>query len=244
MQKVPCVFRKGRSLRDMIIERGGIKEGTELAKSLGFDVLKKDKMYTTKDTAFDNEAELIEWLAEEGLIVGVQEGEDYSATERRWEDVQRLIDNAENTYTVRESLINQERETALANQAHVQEIVDELLKDNELGLKDINDLDDLLSKIVSRKDDVDITKVNSNAIKYLNERVKGLNKEIKALERNKNKEFKNKREEQYLAQEFSHLTDKVGEYFSHTTNIVKTKPMKELYDLLGIEYTEGKKLTK
>ena len=51
-------------------------------------------------------------------------------------------------------------------------------------------------------------------------------------------------EEQYLAQEFSHLTDKVGEYFSHTTNIVKTKPMKELYDLLGIEYTEGKKLTK
>ena len=194
------VRRKGRSLRDMIIERGGIKEGTELAKSLGFDVLKKDKMYTTKDTAFDNEAELIDWLAEEGLIVGVQEGEDYSATERRWEDVQRLIDNAENTYTVRESLINQERETALANRAYVQEIVDELLKDNDLGLKDINDLDDLLSKIVSRKDDVDITKVNSNAIKYLNERVKGLNKEIKALERNKNKEFKNKREEQYLAQ--------------------------------------------
>lgn len=194
------VRRKGRSLRDMIIERGGIKEGTELAKSLGFDVLKKDKMYTTKDTAFASEAELIEWLAEEGLIVGVQEGEDYSATERRWEDVQRLIDNAENTYTVRESLINQERETALANRAYVQEIVDELLKDNELGLKDINDLDDLLSKIVSRKDDVDITKVNSNAIKYLNERVKGLNKEIKALERNKNKEFKNKREEQYLAQ--------------------------------------------
>ena len=194
------VRRKGRSLRDMIIERGGIKEGTELAKALGFDVLKRDKMYTTKDTAFDNEAELIDWLAEEGLIVGVQEGEDYSATERRWEDVQRLIDNAENTYTVRESLINQERETALANQAHVQEIVDELLKDNDLGLKDINDLDDLLSKIVSRKDDVDITKVNSNAIKYLNERVKGLNKEIKALERNKNKEFKNKREEQYQAQ--------------------------------------------
>lgn len=194
------VRRKGLSLRDMLIARGGIKEGTELAKALGFDVLKRDKMFTTKDTAIEKEDELIEWLAEEGLIVGVQEGEDYSATEKRWEDVLNLIANADNVYTVRESLINQERETALANQAHAQEVIDEILKDNDLGLKDLNDLSDLLSRVTSKKDDTDIVKVNNNALKYLKVRMDNLNKEMKATLKKKDKEFKNKREEQYQAQ--------------------------------------------
>lgn len=51
-------------------------------------------------------------------------------------------------------------------------------------------------------------------------------------------------EEQYNNQAFSHLVDKKGEYIEHTITVVEARPMKELYDLLGIEYTESNKLTK
>lgn len=51
-------------------------------------------------------------------------------------------------------------------------------------------------------------------------------------------------EEQYNNQEFLHFTAEKGEYISHTINLVEAKPMNELYDLLGIEYTELNKLIK
>lgn len=171
------IRRKGMSLRDELIKSGGIKEGTGLAKALGFDVLKKDKIFSTKATAIETEQELIDWLTDKGYIVGVQEGESYSDTESRWNEVENLIYNAETVYKPEEQRINEEREAGLANQAKAQEIVDEILKDNNLGLKSIGDLDDLLSKITSRKDDVDIIKMNKSALQYLDVKLNELTKE-------------------------------------------------------------------
>lgn len=171
------IRRKGLSLRDELIKAGGIKEGTELAKSLGFDVLKKDKMFTTKEHAIQTEDELIDWLAEKGYITPVQEGESYSDTEARWSEVENLIYDAERVYRPEEQRLNEEREASLVNQAKAQEIVDDILKDNKLGLKGVNDLYDLLQKISSRKDDVDIIKINKGAIKYLETRLNDLQRD-------------------------------------------------------------------
>jgi hypothetical protein len=190
------IRRKGKTLREEIIEAGGIKEGTELANSLGFDVLKKDKMFSNKEYAFEREDELIEFLAEKGFITPIQEEDDYKAIEDRWSEVQRLIDKAGSIYSNEEAMINEQRETALQNQAYAMEIVDDILKDNSLGLKDVVDLDNLLSKIVSRKDNVDIVKVNSNALKYLDIKLKELNKEFNRVLKVQEKDLKAKAEKQ------------------------------------------------
>lgn len=182
------IRRKGMSLRDELIKSGGIKEGTGLAKALGFDVLKKDKIFSTKATAIESEQELIDWLTDKGYIVGVQEGESYSDTESRWNEVENLIYNAETVYKPEEQRINEEREAGLANQAKAQEIVDEILKDNNLGLKSIGDLDDLLSKITSRKDDVDIIKMNKSALQYLDVKLNELTKEYNNVIRKANQQ--------------------------------------------------------
>ena len=194
------IRRKGMSLKDELIASGGIKEGTELAKSLGFDVLKQDKMFTNKEIAISKEDELIEWLSDKGYITPVQEGETAENISKRWDEVQRLIDNAENVYTPKEQAINQERETAIRNQAQAQEIVDTLLKDNKLGLKTIDDLDNLLSRTISKQDDVDIVKVNENALKYINVATKDANRLLRNALNQSNQNFKNQREEQYQAQ--------------------------------------------
>ena len=194
------ILRKGLSLKDELIASGGIKEGTELANSLGFDVLKKDKLFTNKETAISKEDELIDWLADKGYITPVKEGETADTVSKRWDEVQRLIDNAENVYTPNELAINQERETAIQNQAYAQEIVDELLKDNKLGLKNINDLDNLLSRTISKQDNVDIIKVNKNALKYIDIATKDANRLFRNTLNKSNQNFKNQREEQYQAQ--------------------------------------------
>lgn len=51
-------------------------------------------------------------------------------------------------------------------------------------------------------------------------------------------------EKDYLSKNFEHLIEKTGEYVSHTIGEVETRPMQELYELLGIKYEDQKKLTK
>lgn len=51
-------------------------------------------------------------------------------------------------------------------------------------------------------------------------------------------------QEQYENGEFDHLTKKIGEYVSHSVEIVKAEPMSDLYQQLGIEYEMPEKLTK
>lgn len=216
------IRRKGLSLRDELIEAGGIKEGTELAKSLGFDVLKKDKMFTTKEHAIQTEDELIDWLAEKGYITPVQEGESYSDTEARWSEVENLIYDAERVYRPEEQRLNEEREASLVNQAKAQEIVDDILKDNKLGLKGVNDLYDLLQKISSRKDDVDIIKINKGAIKYLETRLNDLQRDYNDIIKQKdiearkigeelvkvNEERRNLKEEKKVSKKIRELAQK------------------------------------
>lgn len=242
------IRRKGLSLRDELIKAGGIKEGTELAKSLGFDVLKKDKMFTTKEHAIQTEGELIDWLAEKGYITPVQEGESYSDTEARWSEVENLIYDAERVYRPEEQRLNEEREASLVNQAKAQEIVDDILKDNKLGLKGVNDLYDLLQKISSRKDDVDIIKINKGAIKYLETRLNDLQRDYNDIIKQKdiearkigeelvkvNEERRNLKEEKKVSKKIRELAQKQYLEFvrnQHLSGDYKVKILNKVKDI-------------
>lgn len=181
------ISRPGKSLRDEVIAYGGIKKDSEIAKALGYDSKKKDRMFTNRPNAFEKEDVLIEWLAEKGYITPTQEGETYADTEKRWDEVMNLFYNAENVYTPEERLKQEQRETALANKQEAEGVVRELLADDKLGLKDVDDLYDLLNNVLISNSETDIIKINNEAIKYIRGQLtiaeRDLNKAIKEIKK-------------------------------------------------------------
>lgn len=87
------------------------------------------------------DARLAEILQELGVLVNVAT-ETYEQTEALSSKMQEILSNADTTYSPREARIRQERETSVANQAKAQQFIDELLKDNQLGIKTIEELDE------------------------------------------------------------------------------------------------------
>ena len=189
LQKAIHTFigRPGKSLRDEVIAYGGIKKDSEIAKSLGYDSKKKDRMFTNRPNAFEKEDVLIEWLSERGYITPTQEGETYADTENRWDEVMNLFYDAENVYNPEERLKQEQRETALANKQEAEGVVRELLADDKLGLKDVDDLYNLLNNVLISNSETDIIKINNEAIKYIKGQLtiaeRDLNKAIKEIKK-------------------------------------------------------------
>ena len=123
-----------------------------------------------------DDARLAEILQEMGVLDNV-DTETYEQTDALSAKMQDILANAATTYSPREAKIQQERDASIRNQAEAQRFIDELLQNNQLGIKTIEELDELLAKVVSKPDDVDVVKVNRNAIKYLQAKTAEMNKD-------------------------------------------------------------------
>lgn len=145
------------------------------------------------------DARLAEILQELGVLDNVAT-ETYEQTEALSSKMQEILSNADTTYSPREARIRQERETSVANQAKAQQFIDELLKDNQLGIKTIEELDEMLARILSKPDNTDIVKVNRDAIKYLQAKNAEMNKNYREAIRQVKQAEKVRRETQYQLQ--------------------------------------------
>ena len=166
-------LRKGLHTR---VRRPGMTLDKEL-KSLGYkvDVL-NGRLVDDAGIVEDNR--VAEIFMDLGLLDNI-DTETYTQTEALSSKIQNILQDAEHIYSRREGEIQRQRDAAIQNQAKIQSFIDDLLKDNKLGLKTIEDLDTLLANVLSKSDDTDIVKVNRNAIKYLQAKLNEMNKEYR-----------------------------------------------------------------
>lgn len=187
-------LRKLRQATHTRVRRPGRTLEQEL-RALGYRVDAVNRTLADEKGVVDD-ARLAEILQEMGVLDNV-DTETYEQTDALSAKMQDILANAATTYSPREAKIQQERDASIRNQAEAQRFIDELLQNNQLGIKTIEELDELLAKVVSKPDDVDIVKVNRNAIKYLQAKTAEMNKDYREAIR---QEEKVRRETQYQLQ--------------------------------------------
>lgn len=187
-------LRKATNTR---IRRPGKTLAQEL-RALGYRIDNVNRTLVDEKGVVED-ARLAEILQELGVLNNVAT-ETYEQTEALSSKMQEILSNADTTYSPREARIRQERETSVANQAKAQQFIDELLKDNQLGIKTIEELDEMLARILSKPDNTDIVKVNRDAIKYLQAKNAEMNKNYREAIRQVKQAEKVRRETQYQLQ--------------------------------------------
>ncbi len=187
-------LRKATNTR---IRRPGKTLAQEL-RALGYRIDNVNRTLVDEKGVVED-ARLAEILQELGVLDNV-DTETYEQTEALSSKMQEILSNADTTYSPREARIRQERETSVANQAKAQQFIDELLKDNQLGIKTIEELDEMLARILSKPDNTDIVKVNRDAIKYLQAKNAEMNKNYREAIRQVKQAEKVRRETQYQLQ--------------------------------------------
>lgn len=190
-------LRKLRQATHTRVRRPGRTLEQEL-RALGYRVDAVNRTLADEKGVVDD-ARLAEILQEMGVLDNV-DTETYEQTDALSAKMQDILANAATTYSPREAKIQQERDASIRNQAEAQRFIDELLQNNQLGIKTIEELDELLAKVVSKPDDVDIVKVNRNAIKYLQAKTAEMNKDYQEAIRQIRQEEKVQRETQYQLQ--------------------------------------------
>lgn len=190
-------LRKLRQATHTRVRRPGRTLEQEL-RALGYRVDAVNRTLAGEKGVVDD-ARLAEILQEMGVLDNV-DAETYEQTDALSAKMQDILANAATTYSPREAKIQQERDASIRNQAEAQRFIDELLQNNQLGIKTIEELDELLAKVVSKPDDVDIVKVNRNAIKYLQAKTAEMNKDYREAIRQIRQEEKVRRETQYQLQ--------------------------------------------
>ncbi len=190
-------LRKLRQATHTRVRRPGRTLEQEL-RALGYRVDAVNRTLADEKGVVDD-ARLAEILQEMGVLDNV-DTETYEQTDALSAKMQDILANAATTYSPREAKIQQERDASIRNQAEAQRFIDELLQNNQLGIKTIEELDELLAKVVSKLDDVDIVKVNRNAIKYLQAKTAEMNKDYRETIRQIRQEEKVRRETQYQLQ--------------------------------------------
>lgn len=190
-------LRKLRQATHTRVRRPGRTLEQEL-RALGYRVDAVNRTLADEKGVVDD-ARLAEILQEMGVLDNV-DTETYEQTDALSAKMQDILANAATTYSPREAKIQQERDESIRNQAEAQRFIDELLQNNQLGIKTIEELDELLAKVVSKPDDVDIVKVNRNAIKYLQAKTAEMNKDYREAIRQIRQEEKVRRETQYQLQ--------------------------------------------
>lgn len=190
-------LRKLRQATHTRVRRPGRTLEQEL-RALGYRVDAVNRTLADEKGVVDD-AHLAEILQEMGVLDNV-DTETYEQTDALSAKMQDILANAATTYSPREAKIQQERDASIRNQAEAQRFIDELLQNNQLGIKTIEELDELLAKVVSKPDDVDIVKVNRNAIKYLQAKTAEMNKDYREAIRQIRQEEKVRRETQYQLQ--------------------------------------------
>lgn len=197
---------RGQSIKDIRALRKAIntrvrRPGKTLAqelRALGYRIDNVNRTLVDEKGVVED-ARLAEILQELGVLDNVAT-ETYEQTEALSSKMQEILSNADTTYSPREARIRQERETSVANQAKAQQFIDELLKDNQLGIKTIEELDEMLARILSKPDNTDIVKVNRDAIKYLQAKNAEMNKNYREAIRQVKQAEKVRRETQYQLQ--------------------------------------------
>lgn len=190
-------LRKLRQATHTRVRRPGRTLEQEL-RALGYRVDAVNRTLVDEKGVVDD-ARLAEILQEMGVLDNV-DTETYEQTDALSAKMQDILANAATTYSPREAKIQQERDASIRNQAEAQRFIDELLQNNQLGIKTIEELDELLAKVVSKPDDVDVVKVNRNAIKYLQAKTAEMNKDYQEAIRQIRQEEKVRRETQYQLQ--------------------------------------------
>lgn len=190
-------LRKLRQATHTRVRRPGRILEQEL-RALGYRVDAVNRTLVDEKGVVDD-ARLAEILQEMGVLDNV-DTETYEQTDALSAKMQDILANAATIYSPREAKIQQERDASIRNQAEAQRFIDELLQNNQLGIKTIEELDELLAKVVSKPDDVDIVKVNRNAIKYLQAKTAEMNKDYREAIRQIRQEEKVRRETQYQLQ--------------------------------------------
>lgn len=190
-------LRKLRQATHTRVRRPGRTLEQEL-RALGYRVDAVNRTLADEKGVVDD-ARLAEILQEMGVLDNV-DTETYEQTDALSAKMQDILANAATTYSPREAKIQQERDASIRNQAEAQRFIDELLQNNQLGIKTIEELDELLAKVVSKPDDVDVVKVNRNAIKYLQAKTAEMNKDYREAIRQIRQEEKVRREIQYQLQ--------------------------------------------
>lgn len=190
-------LRKLRQATHTRVRRPGRTLEQEL-RALGYRIDAVNRTLADEKGVVDD-ARLAEILQEMGVLDNV-DTETYEQTDALSAKMQDILANAATTYSPREAKIQQERDESIRNQAEAQRFIDELLQNNQLGIKTIEELDELLAKVVSKPDDVDIVKVNRNAIKYLQAKTAEMNKDYREAIRQIRQEERVRRETQYQLQ--------------------------------------------
>lgn len=158
--------RKAKTLaEEMRKDDMRIKADSELAKQLGYDPKKKQPMFD-KNGTIERIDELDDYLVEKGLLEPNQTetAEQVSDRENQIEDI---INQAEDIYSAAEQTYADYRDIVEQNQLKAQELVNEILKDNELGIKSIDEINEYLDKAIDMAKSVDSILVNKEAIKFL-----------------------------------------------------------------------------
>ncbi len=180
------IRRKGRTLAQQL-------------RSFGYKVDTVNGRLLEKGTVVEDDV-IAPIFKDLGIIENI-DTDNYDELDALSTQMQNILQDAETFYSPRESVIQSEHDEGMNAQYRLLQIVDDLLKDNQLGIKTIEELDELLARIESKPDNVDIVKVNRDAIKYLqhqtNLMIKNVNKAIEQVR----KQEKTKQETQYLLQE-------------------------------------------
>lgn len=190
-------LRKLRQATHTRVRRPGRTLEQEL-RALGYRVDAVNRTLADEKGVVDD-VRLAEILQEMGVLDNV-DTETYEQTDALSAKMQDILANAATTYSPREAKIQQERDASIRNQSEAQRFIDELLQNNQLGIKTIEELDELLAKVVSKPDDVDVVKVNRNAIKYLQAKTAEMNKNYREAIRQVKQAEKVRRETQYQLQ--------------------------------------------
>lgn len=158
--------RKAKTLaEEMRKDDMRIKADSELAKKLGYDPKKKQPMFD-KNGTIERIDELDDYLVEKGLLEPNQ-AETAEQVSDRENKIENIINQAEDVYSAEEQTYADYRDIVEQNQLRVSELVDEILKDNELGIKDIDEINEYLDKAIAMAKKVDSVLVNKEAIKFL-----------------------------------------------------------------------------
>lgn len=163
------VSRKGKTLAEEMYSDGmRIKADSELAKQLGYDSRKKisEQPVFSEKGQIDSMDSLDEYLVEKGLLEPNQ-SESYEQQSDRENQIENIIYQADSIYSPEEQKIADRRSAAEYNIYKASELADEILKDNELGIKNIDELNEYLDKAIDMAKSVDSILVNKNAIDFL-----------------------------------------------------------------------------
>lgn len=236
LQKAMHAFtpRRARSLADEMRNDGmRIKADTELAKSLGYDAKKKlyEQPVFGKD-GIDSMDSLDEYLVEKGLL-GENRAETYEQTADRESQIKSIIDQADKIYTAEEQKIADRRNAIEVNAQKAAEIASEIIKDNDLGIKSLEDFNKYLDDAIRMARSVDAILVNKNALDFLFEGYENAQKENAKLQ----KELKNAKDVIGVRQQLTDYIRKLPLNAQHRLSLLdKVKQVKsgdDFTDVLG-----------